>query len=127
MALDPRRLAGVASVAIDGTAYDLVGDLTWSPSTRKRTTLTGMDRVHGYAEQVVAGYIAMKLRDNGARAAQTFQGMVNVTVVVNLANGKQVSGSGMWNVEAVEVEAMEATFAVRFEGNDVAEVLAAAA
>lgn len=127
MALNPRRLAGVTSVTIDGTAYDLVGDVTWSPSTRKRTTLTGMDRVHGYSEAVVAGFIAMKLRDNGARAALTFQDMVNVTVVLALANGKQVSGSQMWNTEAVEIEGAEATFAVRFEGQTVVEVLAAAA
>lgn len=119
-----RRLAGVTSMAIDGTSYDLVGDVTWSPSDRKRTTLTGLDRVHGYQEIIVPGFIAAKLRDNGARAALTFQNMTSVTVQLLLANGKTITGSGMWNVEAVEVEAMEATFAVRFEGPAIGEDLA---
>lgn len=122
-----RRLAGVTAATIDGTAYDLVSDAMWSPSTRKRETLTGMDRVHGYKETVVPGFIAMKLRDNGARAALTFQGMISVTVTMALANGKVVSGAGMWNVEAIEVDAAEGTFAVRFEGDTVGEDLAAVA
>jgi hypothetical protein len=119
-----RRLAGIAQIAIDGTNYDLVGEVIWSPSDRKRETLVGVDKVHGYSEQVVAGFIACKLRDNGATAAYSFQQMTDVTVQLTLANGKVVGGNGMWNTDAVEVENAEGTFAVRFEGDSVSEDLA---
>ena len=119
-----RRLAGVTSAAIDGSSVDLVEPPTYSPSDRKRSTMIGADRVHGYKEEIVPGFIALKVRDSGARAAKTYQAMVNVTVTLTLANGKTVSGAGMWNVEAIEVDTTEGVIALRFEGDTVGEDLA---
>lgn len=121
MALNPRRLAGVTSIEIDGAAYNLASGAKWSPSDRSRETLTGMDRVHGYKEMVIAGFIEGTIRDSGAISARTFQEMTAVSVVMRLANGKSVTGSNMWNVKAVEVDSAEGVFEVRFEGADVSE------
>ena len=116
-----RRLSGVASITIDGIAYDVVGDLTWSPSTVKRETLAGQTRVEGFSEMPVAGYISATLRDGGGITVADFVGMTSSTVVVQQANGKTIYGAGMWCVDAIEVKTQDGTFSVKFEGDDVTE------
>jgi Phage tail tube protein len=115
------RLAGITGFTIDGTAYMLVSDCTWSPATVKRETLTGLDAVHGFSEVPVAGYIEGTLRDSSEISIGDFNAMRCVEVQVTLANGKVVGGTNMWNTSALEVRAAEGTFQVRFDGTDVAE------
>ena len=114
-------LAGTASVTVDGTTYMVEGAFKYRPSTVKRETLTGMDGVHGYKETPVAGAISMSLRDAGDFLVATVNGMRNVTVVAQLANGKLITGSGMWSVDDQEVDSADAKFDVRFEGLTVTE------
>lgn len=115
------RLAGITGLSIDGTAYMVVSDVTWSPSKWKRETLAGLDSIHGFSEVPLQGYIEATLRDSGAIAVGDFNDMRCVEVQVSLANGKIVTGSNMWNVMAQEVRAAEGTFQVRFDGIDVSE------
>jgi len=117
------RLAGVASITFNGVTYLLQGELTWSPSTVTRETLTGQDQVHGYKELPVAPFISGVLRDTNNLTVQDFNQMTDTTVSLTLANGKQVVGRNMWCVNVQEVKSMEATFEVRFEGGSVTEVL----
>jgi len=112
------RQAGLAYFSIDGKSYMLAGDFTYSPVSVKRETLKGQDRVHGYSEMPCEPYLSGTLRDTGALTVADFNAMTNVTVTVELANGKTVIGRNMWNVAAAEVKTQEATFEVRFEGFD---------
>jgi hypothetical protein len=120
------RIAGIASVTVDGLSYLLQGELEWSPSTVTRETMAGEDQIHGYKEMPVSGYISMVLRDTGGLAVEDFNQMTDVTVNIQLANGKSVVGNNMWTVKEQEVKSTEATFPVRFEGPTgcVTEVLA---
>jgi hypothetical protein len=115
------RLAGITGLMIDGTAYMVVSDVTWSPAKWKRETLVGLDSVHGFSEVPIQGHIAATLRDSAHISVGDFNDMRCVEVQVQLANGKIVAGSNMWNTEALEVRAAEGTFAVRFDGIDVSE------
>lgn len=114
-----RRIGGTASVTVDGRTYLLSGDLTYGVSTVRRTTLTGQDGVHGFQELPIAGFIAGTFRDVRDLRVEDFNEMTDVSVVVSLNNGKTIAGAGMWTVEAQEVNTLEGTFAVRWEGNRV--------
>src|SRR4051794_27000415 len=103
MADTSRRLAGVAFLSVDGRNYMLAGDLEWSPSRVTRETLIGMDAVHGYSEKPYAGFIKATLRDAAGLTIADFNAMTNVTVTIELANGKVVTGRNMWTVEAQSV------------------------
>jgi hypothetical protein len=118
------RLAGITGLTIDGNAYMVVSDVTWSPSDVTRTTLVGLDSVHGFEERPIQGFIEATLRDSGNLSVKDFNGMVCVEVQVTLANGKLVGGAALWTVNVQEVRAAEGTFVVRFEGNDVSETFA---
>lgn len=115
------RLAGTAYVTIDGLTIMVVGDFRYSPSKVNRTTLTGMDGVHGYKEKPVAPFLSCNVRDSGGTTVDDFNGMTNVSVVVELANGKTLIGSNMWAVNTQEVASEDAVFALRFEGGKLTE------
>lgn len=121
MADTTNRLAGTAYLAVDGTNYMLAGDFAYNPSKVTRETLTGQDRVHGYSEKPVAGSMSATLRDAGGLTVAKFNAMTNVTVTVELANGKTIIGRNMWTVESQEVKTAEATFEVKWEGFSVEE------
>ena len=118
----PNLLAGTASVTIDGTQYPVVSDAKWSVSTKTFKKLMGMDGYHGEAlDEYIPGYIEVTLRDQGSVNTAIFMAMRNSLVVLSLASGKVVTGYGMGCMKAVEVEAKEGTFSVRFEGPTVNE------
>jgi hypothetical protein len=115
-------LAGTANISVDGTNYRLAADAAYKVAIVKRETLTGMDGVHGFKETPIAGFIKLKLRDSGDLTVADFNAMTDVDVVLELANGKTVTGYSMWSVgDGEEVEATEATFDVQFESNNVSE------
>ena len=67
------RLAGITGLSIDGDAYMVVSDVTWSPSNVARTTLVGLDAVHGFEEKPIFGFIEATLRDSGNMSVKDFQ------------------------------------------------------
>ncbi|KPD17266.1 phage tail protein [Burkholderia sp. ST111] len=111
-------LAGTAEVSVDGTTYMVTGDFKYKSGNKKRETLGGMDRIHGYKETPSAPFIAFNLRDWGGLVVGDINNWTDVTCVAKLANGKTVIGSAMWTVEEQEVDSTEAKFDVRLEGTD---------
>jgi hypothetical protein len=119
---DPNRLAGVAYITINGVSYSISGECTYRPSGSKRETLTGQDGPHGYSEIPQPGKIGIKGRDSNHVVIAALNESTNVTVVLELANGKTVIGRNMWRVgDPIEVNTEDATFPVEFEGPDVKE------
>lgn len=119
-----RRLAGVVALTINGDAWDVAGDLEYSPSTVVRETMKGQSRVEGYSEMPQQGFISMNLRDRADAAVFDLNQATDVTIVAQLANGKTVYGSGMWQVGEIGVRTQEATFTIRFESDSVTETTA---
>ena len=114
-----RRLAGLTSVHINGAAYAVI-EYTWAPGRIQRETMLSLSGVDGFSAKPAIGHISVKLRDTQAVNVTSFNSMEDATVVLKLANGKSVVGHNMWNVPMPEV-GQEASFDVRFEGDDVSE------
>lgn len=121
MADTTNRLAGIAYLTVDGANYMLAGDFAYSVSKVARETLIGQDRVHGYSEKPKQGSMSGTIRDAGGLSVVSFNSMTNVTVTVELANGKTIIGRNMWTVGDLEVKTTEATFEVKWEGFSVEE------
>lgn len=115
------RLAGVAAITIDGDAWDVVGDLEYSPSTVARETLKGQTAVEGYSEMPQQGYMSMRLRDRSDETVYSLNGKTGSTIIAQLANGKTVYGYSLWQTGEIGVNTQEATFQIRFEGPNVVE------
>jgi hypothetical protein len=122
MADTTNRLAGTASITVDGVSYPLRGNFKYRPATINRETVTGQDNVHGYKEMPQPGMISCDITDAGNLTVAFFNAMTNVTVVASLANGKTIVGSAMWTVgEGQEVETVDAKFSVTWDGRSVTE------
>ncbi|WBV42729.1 phage tail tube protein [Pseudoroseomonas cervicalis] len=121
MADNSRRRGGVAWLWVDGMNFEVVSEPTWGVSSVTRQTLASMSGISGYSETPKAGFIAATIRDTAGMRVKDFEEMTNVSVTLRLASGKEIYGTGMWTVEAPEVNATEGTFAIRFEGEDVRE------
>jgi len=115
------RKAGIATLSIDGSAYDVVSELSYMAATVKRETLIGQSGIQGYSEMPQAPYISAVIRDNGSLETGGLNKLTSSTLVLQLANGKTVYGDGMWNTDFEEVNTQEATFRVRFEGTNIIE------
>ena len=57
------------------------------------TSLSGVD---GYSQKPVAPFVSGKFRDSQAVSVTGFTNLNNATIVVTLANGKQINGHNMW-------------------------------
>jgi hypothetical protein len=116
-----QRLAGVTSVNIDGTAYNIT-ECTYRVGMVKRETIASLNSgAAGYKELLQGGHIKLTVLDSAGFAMGFFSGLTNSTVVINAANGKSISGSGLWVLEAVEVNAAEGRGEVTFEGPPLTE------
>ncbi|WP_353191412.1 phage tail tube protein [Pandoraea pnomenusa] len=109
-------IAGTAYTTIDGTNYQLEGQLKYDLGKVTRESLAGQDTVHGFSEKPKAPSISMSIRDSGGLDLAKINAMRSVTLVLELANGKTVIGRNMWTVEAQEVDTTEAKFDAKFEG-----------
>lgn len=116
MANPTNRLAGTANLTIDGQTYMLVGDFEYNVAKSTRESLVGMDDVHGYSEKPKAPHIGATLRDSGGLSVASLNDMVNVTIVVELANGKVIIGRNMWSVEDQTAKSTDATIDIKWEG-----------
>ncbi|MBE0150945.1 phage tail protein [Serratia fonticola] len=114
-------LAGTAYVTVNGITTMVAGQFKYSPSKVARTTLKGMDYVHGYKETPNAPFISFQGRDSGGTSIIGFNNQTDVTIVAELANGKTIIGENMWTVNVQEVDSEEAVFDVRWEGFSVTE------
>ncbi|EFJ8793615.1 phage tail protein [Escherichia coli] len=114
-------LAGTASVTVGGLTIMVAGKFKYRPSKKKRTTLTGMDGVHGYKEEYIPGQISCEVRDSGGTTVADYNNQTNVNIVAQLANGKTIIGNGLWSTDSQEVDSEEAVFTVTWEGRDVTE------
>ena len=94
----------------------------WSSYTVVRETLKSLsNNAPGYKELPQPCFIEFTTRDLETIPLSTWQNMTNSTVVAVLANGKTLTGTGMWVVETVSVNSVEATMKIRFEGPTVVE------
>jgi hypothetical protein len=110
------RIAGTAYLTVDGVPYALVGDLEYSPGTVKRESLSGQDGVHGFKEMPIAPHISGTFRDMNLVPLALINALTDVTVTLQLANGKLVVGRNMWTVEELTGKATDGTVEVRWEG-----------
>jgi hypothetical protein len=118
-----RRIAGVAYIYVDGRQYPLRGDLTVSIDMLEREGVAGMDGVHGFTEKPRVPWIEGSISDLGGLSLIALQEMCDVTVTVELANGKVYVLRNAWTSTAREFDAAEGQATVRFEGMSAEEMI----
>lgn len=119
--MDQRR-AGLIQVKINGEIFDAKGNWTYNLGRPKRDAMKGVDRVHGFKEEVQVPFIEGEITDRGNLDVAALVSITGATVTIDLANGKVVSLTEAWFAGDGNIQTEEANIAVRFEGTDCEEV-----
>ena len=90
------RRAGRIYFKVDGTQYDAKGKFSYNLGLDKREAIVGADGVHGYKSTPQVAHVEGAITDSADLDLATFQGADNVTVTLELANGKVIVLSNAW-------------------------------
>lgn len=122
-------LAGTAYLTVDARTYMVAGKAAYGVSGTEREAVMGwpafgapQQAYAGYSEKPVPGKITLQLRDSADFHISDVQGMTDVSVHLELANGKTVSGSSMFVANALEVDTENGVFEIQFVGPRVEEI-----
>jgi hypothetical protein len=111
-----QKFAGIAFLFVGGQQMRLRGNFTVSPSPVERTMIAGQDGVHGYQELPRVPYIEGDISLTADMRLDEVDGMTNVTVVAQLANGFTYSLIGATCKAALEANSRDGQARVRWEG-----------
>jgi hypothetical protein len=110
------KIAGIATLKVDGIQMALRGNFTVSPTPVERTMLAGQDGVHGYQELPRVPYIEGDISTLPGLSLETLAGQTDVTVVAQLANGLQYSLVGATCKGGFDNNTRDGQVRVRWEG-----------
>ncbi len=115
------RRAGRIFLKVDGTQYDAKGDFSYNLGSPSREAIVGADGIHGYKETPQVAFIEGAVTDSPDINLQELLESDNITVTLELANGKTIVLSNAWFAGEGGVTTGEAEIAVRFESRRPAQ------
>ena len=116
------RIGGTCFVKAGGKQYDARGSFIVSPSRVKREGVAGQDDVHGYIEVPRVPFIKGDLSTTLGLSIAELDAMTNVTVTVELANGKNYVLRSAWTESAHEIDTAAGKVAVNWGGKSCDEI-----
>jgi len=111
-----QRFAGIAFLFVNGDQLALRGNFTVSPSPVERTMIAGQDGVHGYQELPRVPYIEGDISTVRDLNLEDLVNQVDVTVIAQLANGKQYTLAQATCKGGFENNTRDGQVRVRWEG-----------
>lgn len=109
------RRAGRIYLKLDGSQQDAKGEFTYNLGNDLREAIIGADGVHGYKETPQVAFIEGAITDRSDLDLDALAQSDNITVTLELANGKTIVLSNAWFASEGSVTTGEAEIAVRFE------------
>lgn len=117
-----RRVGGIIQVQIQGQVYDAKGSYTYNLGRPIREAVVGADTVHGYKEMPQVAFIEGVITDRQGIDLEQIVTARDVTVTLQLANGKVIVLRDAWFAGEGSATTEEGEIAVRFEGISGEEV-----
>jgi len=110
------KVAGTCFLKVNGEQYSLRGNMTISLGGYERSSVSGLDQYHGVIEKPRASFIQADITDTDGLDLKVLENLNNVTVTVELINGKVAILRQATQISALELKADDGTISVRFEG-----------
>lgn len=114
-----QKIAGVAHFTVGTIQMALRGNFTVSHSMVERTMLAGQDGIHGYQELPRVPYMEADITTTPDFDITILDGLVDVTVVAELANGWHFQMTNAMCKAGLEQNTRDGQARVRFEAMDV--------
>lgn len=114
------RRAGRIYLKIDGALHDAKGSFSYNLGRDKRDAIVGADGIHGYKETPQIAFIEGAVTDRGDMDLEAMAMQDNVTVTLELVNGKTIVLANAWFAGEGTVTTEEAEITVRWESRSPA-------
>jgi hypothetical protein len=114
------RRAGRIFLKIDGVLHDAKGSFSYNLGRDKRDGIVGADGIHGYKETPQIPFIEGAITDRGDLDLEALARQDNVTVTLDLVNGKTIVLANAWFAGEATVTTEEAEISVRWESRSPA-------
>lgn len=115
MATGGNRRAGIIYLKIDGALQEAKGSFSYNLGHPKRDGIVGADGIHGYKETPQIPFIEGAITDSSQINLEKLVLLDEVTVHLELNNGKTVVLSNAWFAGEGTPTTEEAEIPVRFE------------
>lgn len=109
------RRGGIIYLKAGGVQYEAKGEFTYDIGGFKRTSIVGADGVHGYTREAKAAFIEGAITDSPDLDLRAFAELEDVTVTLELDNGKTIILPEAWYAGDAAVKTKEGEIPVRFE------------
>lgn len=119
-----QRRGGSIQLQVNGEIQDAKGSFTYGLGSPKREAIVGADRVHGYKEMPQVAFIEGAITDRGTLDLAALATGKDLTVSLELANGKLIVLRDAWYAGDGTGSTEEGELPVRWEGAGPAEEVA---
>lgn len=117
-----QRRAGSIQLKINGEIFDCKGNFTYGLGRPKREAIVGADAIHGYKEMPQVAFLEGAITDRGTLDLAALVTGRDVTVTLELANGKLIVLRDAWYAGEGSASTEEAEISVRWEGANAEEI-----
>ncbi|BCP53783.1 phage tail protein [Kaistia sp. 32K] len=117
-----RRVAGIATITVDGVQYPLRGNFTVTPSKISREGIAGQDGVHGYKEMPSIPQISGDITMVPQLSLTKLRAITDATVVAELASGHVYVLRDAWTTGAQEINTADGQVSVVWQGLSCREI-----
>tara|TARA_R110000803_G_scaffold162194_1_gene225795 strand:+ start:9436 stop:9792 length:357 start_codon:yes stop_codon:yes gene_type:complete len=116
------RIGGKIQIKVDGQQYRAKGSFTYNLGKDKKEAVVGSDGVHGFKVTPQVAFIEGTITDSSNISLEKLLELEDVTVILELANGKIISLSGASFTSEGNVTTEEGEIDARFEGDQAEEI-----
>lgn len=111
-----RRVGGIIYLKVGSELLQAKGSFTYNIGAPQREAVVGMDGVHGFKETPQVPYIEGEITDSNKLDLHTLVNARDVTVTLQLANGKTIVLQEAWYAADGTGNTEEGNLPVRYEG-----------
>jgi hypothetical protein len=108
--------SGIVSLFGDGEVFNVLADVKYSMATVKVTVVRGVNGHYSERHEPMTPYIELTISDSGDLDTGNLSGRRFDVIQLPLLNGKTPKLNKAIQVNQVEVDAIEGSTTVRFEG-----------
>lgn len=117
------RVGGILFCKVNGVQFKAKAtSWTYNLGSPKKEGIVGIDSTHGYKEMPVLAFIEGAITDDSALDLKALIGQTDVTVTLEIANGKVIVLRNAWFAGDTDVTTEEGEIPFRFEGLSAEEV-----
>jgi hypothetical protein len=117
-----QRRGGIIQIQVDGEVFDAKGSFSYNIGRPMREAIEGSDIIHGYKETPQVAFVEGEITDRDTLVLDDLVTFRDVTVMLTLANGKNIAIYNAWFAGEGTGNTEEGNIGVRFEGSSGEEI-----